>query len=354
MTAPYPSGRLRLLLVDDSALSLGELQRVLETAGELAVVGHARDGEQALREVVALRPDAIVLDLQMPRMDGFTFLRLLMARRPTPVIVLSSTSRRADVFKSLELGALDFVAKPERGGLEAIRDELLAKCGGIRGLQLGNLASRPRLEREPADPRPPVEPARLAVIGASTGGPQALQELLGALPGDLPLGVLVAQHMPEKFTRAFAERLARTSTFAVSEAAEGDLVAAGRVLIAPGGRHLELRRERGTGALRVALAAPEADGFSERYCPSIDRLFTSAALAMPRRLCAVVLTGMGSDGAAGLRAVKAAGGLTLAESEMTAVIYGMPRAAVATGLVDQSLGLHAIAGRLADFARSEW
>ncbi len=352
MSAPPAStGRLRFLLVDDSALSLGELQRLLESSGDFEVVGRARDGEQALHEVMALRPDAIVLDLQMPRMDGFTFLRLLMARRPTPVIVLSSNSRRADVFKTLELGALDFVAKPERGGLESIREELLAKCGMVRGLRIENLATAWRPDQEPVDPRPLVEPARLAVIGASTGGPQALQELLGALPGDLPLGVLVAQHMPEKFTRAFAERLGRTSAFTVTEAADGDLVAAGRVLIARGGHHLELRRERGSGTLRVTLAPPEAGGCSTRYCPSIDRLFTSAALAMPRRLCAVVLTGMGNDGAAGVRAVKAAGGFTLAESELTAVIYGMPRAAVATGAVDVSLGLPEIAERLTRFAR---
>jgi two-component system chemotaxis response regulator CheB len=351
MSTPLRPGRLRFLLVDDSALSLGELRRLLEASGDFEVVGHARDGEQALQEVMALRPDAIVLDLQMPRMDGFTFLRLLMARRPTPVIVLSSSSRRADVFKTLELGALDFVAKPERGGLESIREELLAKCGMIRGLRIEKLAPSSRPDHEPIDPRPLVEPARLAVIGASTGGPQALQELLGALPGDLPLGVLVAQHMPEKFTRAFAERLGRTSAFTVAEAADGDLVAAGRVLVAPGGHHLELRRERGTGTLRATVASPDAGGSSPHYCPSIDRLFTSAALAMPRRLCAVVLTGMGNDGATGVRSVKAAGGLTIAEAELTAVIYGMPRAAVATGNVDVSLGLPEIAGRIAAFAR---
>jgi two-component system chemotaxis response regulator CheB len=157
--------------------------------------------------------------------------------------------------------------------------------------------------------------------------------------------------MPVKFTRAFAERLGRTSAFAVSEAGDGDLVAAGRVLVAPGGQHLELRRERGTGTLRVGLAAPDAGGYSGHYCPSIDRLFTSAALAMPRRLCGVVLTGMGNDGAAGIQAVRAAGGLTIAESEMTAVIYGMPRAAVATGSVNVSLGLSEIAPRLVAFAR---
>jgi two-component system chemotaxis response regulator CheB len=345
------AARLRVLLVDDSALSLGQLQHLLEGTGEFEVVGHARDGEQALREVMALRPDAIVLDLQMPRMDGFTFLRLLMSRRPTPVIVLSSNARRSDVFKSLELGALDFVAKPERGGLESIREELLAKCAVVRALRIENLAGHSRPDHEPVDPRPLVEPARVAVIGASTGGPQALQELLGALPGDLPLAVLVAQHMPAKFTRAFAERLGRSSAFTVAEAGDGDLVAAGRVLVAPGGQHLELRRERGTGTLRVALGAPDAGGYSGHYCPSIDRLFTSAALAMPRRLCGVVLTGMGNDGAAGVQAVKAAGGVTIAESEMTAVIYGMPRAAVATGSIDVSMGLSEIAPRLVAFAR---
>jgi two-component system chemotaxis response regulator CheB len=139
----------------------------------------------------------------------------------------------------------------------------------------------------------------------------------------------------------------------VAEAADGDQVAAGRVLIAPGGRHLEVRRERGSGALRVTLATAEGGGDQARYCPSVDRLFTSAALAMPRRLCAVVLTGMGNDGAAGVRAVKRAGGLTLTESELTAVIYGMPRAAVATGMVDQSLPLSELAGRLIGFARAD-
>jgi two-component system chemotaxis response regulator CheB len=352
VSAPARAERVRLLLVDDSALGLGELQRILEGGGDYQVVGCARDGEAALREVMAKRPDAIILDLQMPRMDGFTFLRLLMARRPTPVIVLSSNSRRSDVFKSLELGALDFVAKPEEGGLDAVREELLAKCLLFRSLRAGALGAALPPEHEPTDPRPLVEPARVAVIAASTGGPQALQAVLAELPGDLSLGVLVAQHMPAKFTRAFAERLARSSSFTVAEACEGDLVTAGRALIAPGGSHLEVRRDRTAGrALRVTLAPQEpADGV--RYCPSADRLFTSAALAMPRRLCAVVLTGMGNDGAAGVQAVKAAGGLTLAESERTAMIYGMPRAAWETGRVDELVALPDLAARLTAFARN--
>ena len=189
------------------------------------------------------------------------------------------------------------------------------------------------------------------LLGASTGGPPAIQALLQALPGDLPLGVLVAQHMPESFTRAFAERLARTTPFGASEAEDGDLVIEGRVLVAPGNLHLEVRRDEGGGRLRARLLPPDVEGHPRRICPSVDRLFASAALAMPRRLCGVVLTGMGSDGAAGVLAVKAAGGLTLAESDATAVVYGMPGAAEASGAVDEVLPLPALAARVARFAR---
>jgi two-component system, chemotaxis family, protein-glutamate methylesterase/glutaminase len=348
MMGPRP---LRALVVDDSILSLGELTRMLEDGG-IEVVGEARHGEEALQRVEALRPDVIVLDLQMPRMDGFTFLRLLMARRPTPVIVLSSLARQGEVFKALELGALDFVPKPAQGSLAPVREALLAQCDAVRALRLTNLAGHPVLERDTAElPRVP-EPRGLVVVGASTGGPRAVQELLLRLPGDLPVGILVAQHMPEKFTRAFAERLCRTTTHTVSEAADGDLVVAGRVLVAPGGRHLEVRREATVGGfLKVTLAGPEASGYSARHCPSVDRLFASAALAMPRRVCAVVLTGMGADGRDGAREVKAAGGLVLAESAESAVVYGMPAAAQAAGAVDEVLSLPAIAVRLTRFAR---
>jgi two-component system chemotaxis response regulator CheB len=342
---------LQALVVDDSESSRVELTRILVEGG-LTVVGTASDGEEALHRAISLRPDVILLDLQMPRMDGFTLLRLLMARRPTPVIVFSSLTRKQDVFKTLELGALDFVAKPESGRLTDVAEEILAKCAVVRTLHRRALHGVRADERDLVEPPPIAEPERIAVIGASTGGPRALQELLVALPADLPLGLLVAQHMPEKFTRAFADRLGRTTPFSVSEAVDGDLVVTGRVLVAPGGAHMELRRDAWTGGqLRARLSGPDAGGYSSRYCPSIDRLFTSAALAMPRRLCAVVLTGMGSDGAAGTLAVRSAGGLTLAESEETAVVYGMPSAAQANGAVSEVLSLPAIATRLIRYAR---
>ncbi|ABC82500.1 chemotaxis-specific protein-glutamate methyltransferase CheB [Anaeromyxobacter dehalogenans] len=336
---------LRVLVVDDSAASRDELVRLLHGGDGLVVAGTAADGEQGLAEALRLEPDVVVLDLQMPRMDGFTFLRLLMARRPTPVVVLSSRSRRADVFKALELGALDFVARPERGGLAPVREELLEKCATVRALRIQNLSAGARA----LDARE-LEPARVAVVGASTGGPSALQRLLAALPGELPLAVLVAQHMPERFTGAFAERLARGSHFSVVEAVDGDLVVAGRALVAPGGHHLELARGA-DGVLRAAVLPPGAPGPGARHCPSIDRLFRSAARMLGRRACAALLTGMGTDGRDGIAAVKAAGGLTLAESEETAVVYGMPQAAAETGAVDALLGLDALTARLVEFAR---
>ncbi len=351
MSAPGPRP-LRLLIVDDSRASRGELEAMLASAPGIEIAGHAGDGEEALRQALALAPDAILLDLQMPRMDGFTFLRLLMERHPTPVVVLSGASRRGDVFKSLEFGALDFVAKPEEGGLSAVRGELLAKLEVVRALRIENLEPIAARERPPARMAALVEPPRVAVIGASTGGPRALQEILAALPGDLPLGILVAQHMPARFTRAFADRLARTSRLAVAEAADGDLVAAGRVLVAPGGCHLELERapEPG-GTLRAAVRPRDPAAAGDRYCPSVDRLLASAARLLGPRVCAAILTGMGTDGRAGAEAVRAAGGLTLAESERTAVVYGMPGAAVAAGAVDEVLDLQDVAGRLVRFAR---
>jgi two-component system chemotaxis response regulator CheB len=343
--------RLRALVADDSAASRDALVRILREGG-LEVVGCSRDGEEALRDALRLEPDVVLLDLAMPRMDGFTFLRLLMAQRPTPVIVVSSFGGKADVFKCLELGALDFVAKPERGeDPGAMRESLLEKCATVRSLRIGSLGAQPALPRvTPVPPCPAIEPQRVAVIGASTGGPRALQQLLAGFPHDLPLGVLVAQHMPERFTRAFAERLGRGTRFAVAEAQDGDLVAAGRVLVAPGGRHLEVRRDRGALVASV-VAADRGTPRAGRCVPSVDRLFTSAARELGARVCGVVLTGMGSDGRVGAERIRAAGGLVLAESEDSAVVYGMPRSVAASGSADEVLGLPALATRLEVFAR---
>ncbi len=345
---PAPLRPVRVLVVDDSEASRTTLGRILEASCGAVIVGDAADGEEALRQALRLAPELVVLDLQMPRMDGFTFLRLLMARRPTPVVVVSSQSRRSDAFKALELGALDFVAKPDDGApLETLRGALIEKCQLLRALVKENLSAGEA-------PRPVVshaagvsEPAGVVAIGASTGGPQAIQRLLAALPVSLPLGIVVAQHMPARFTAAFADRLARTTPFSVQEACGGELVAAGRVLVAPGGRHLEVVRD-GAGGLRTVVLPPDIGG-PERQCPSVDRLFASVARATGRRSCAVVLTGMGHDGRRGVSAIKSAGGIALAESRETAVVYGMPQAAVESGAVDEVLPLGGIAARIARF-----
>jgi two-component system chemotaxis response regulator CheB len=339
---------VRVLLVDDSAASRAALGHILECACGAEVVGVAVDGEEALRETLRLAPDLVFLDVNMPRMDGFTFLRLLMARRPTPVVVVSAQARRADAFRALELGALDFVAKPDPGEpLEALRDVLVEKCQLLRALRIENLSSGEPPPAAGSSVASLAEPAGVVALGASTGGPQAIRRVLAAIPGDVPLGFVVAQHMPERFTAAFAERLGRKTPFRVQEAQEGDLVAAGRVLVAPGGRHLEVRRD-GAGALRAAIL-PRAAGPARSCCPSIDRLFRSVADAVGPRACAVVLTGMGQDGREGVVAIRRAGGLTLAESEDSAVVFGMPQAAAESGAIAEVLPLERIAERLARF-----
>jgi two-component system chemotaxis response regulator CheB len=339
---------VRVLLVDDSAVSRAHLSSILQDAPGFQIVGEARDGEQGLELVATLQPDVIVLDLEMPRMDGFTFLRLLMPRSPTPVVVVSSRTRRSEVFRALELGALDFVAKPSgsAASIEAFRDEILQKCATVRALRMDNLAARRPV---PVVAVPPEVPLRVVAIGASTGGPQALHQLLARIPGGTPLAILVAQHMPDRFTGTFADRLARATAFHAKEAEDGELVVAGHILVAPGRRHMELWRDDDGGALRVRILG--AQGGGDRYSPSIDRLFASVAAVCGPSACGVVLTGMGSDGREGIQAIKRGGGLTLAESADTAVIYGMPQAAVATGAVDEELALGAVAGRLVQFAQ---
>jgi two-component system, chemotaxis family, protein-glutamate methylesterase/glutaminase len=362
--APRRPAPLRVLAVDDSEASLRAIVGILRREADVQVVGQATDGEEALRLVLQLEPDCVCLDLEMPRMDGFTFLRLLMAKQPTPVIVVSSNARKQDVFKALELGALDFVAKPEKrdagGDLADIRDDLVAKLAMVRALRVDSPASVPAPPAgprppPPATPRPPPlrgpePPGRLVVIGASTGGPAALAQLLCALPTDLPLAYAVAQHMPERFTRAFAERLARSSGLDVREAEDGDELLHGRVLVAPGGRHLKVIRAGGALAPLRAALVPQNPRDGRRYCPSVDVLFESAADAMGDRVCAVVLTGMGNDGRRGVEKVKEAGGFAIAESEESAVVYGMPKEAAGTGKVDGVLSLEEMVSWLCRFA----
>jgi two-component system chemotaxis response regulator CheB len=334
---------IRVMVIDDSAYSRRTIIRMLETSPMVEVVGWARDGEEALRKALQLRPDLITLDLEMPRMDGFTFLRLLMAKRPTPVLVVSGRSGDDTVFRALELGAVDFVAKPTLRAapeLATIQEELIRKVHATRQLRIEKV--RDRISQAPAVVRrgDPSRSGRLRVIaiGSSTGGPAALMQIFGAFTEPPDCAFAVSQHMPEGFTRGFAERLDRLTHVRAREARGGETLEPGAVLVAPGGSHLEFESTPEGVVTRLAPRSPE-----DKYAPSVDRMFESAAKNFGQDLLAIVLTGMGDDGRRGVRAVREGGGTVIAESEETAVIFGMPQQAIRTGSVDAVLPLAEIA-----------
>jgi two-component system chemotaxis response regulator CheB len=335
---------IRVLIVDDSAFVRKALSRMLGSADDIEVVGTAVDGQDGVEKVLELRPDVVTLDVKMPRLDGLEALRRIMAECPTAVLLLSSlTGEGADVtLRGLDLGALDFVDKSSVEGhmnLLALADELIEKVRGLAKAQRrvpvpapSTQLPLPEFARERAD---------LVVIGTSTGGPAALQTVIPALPADLRVPVLVVQHMPIGFTRSLAERLDQRSDLMVREARDGEPLAAGRVLIAPAGRHLKIHRVQGEA--RVLLDYEPLDAL---HRPSVDVLMQSAARTYGAAVLGVVLTGMGADGMEGLRSIRAAGGRTLAESEDTCVIYGMPKAAIEAGVVHRVAALDRIADEI--------
>lgn len=338
--------RVRVLVIDDSAFNRRTIVKMLEALPDVEVIGYACDGEEGLRKVIDLKPDLVTLDLEMPSMDGFTLLRIVMQVQPTPIIVVSSRSDDENVFKALELGAVEFVPKPTSRVspmLMDIRDLLLEKVREVTKANLRTILERgqppPQVRRSgirqaTAATLPPGKDFRMVVIGSSTGGPPALQAIFSAIQEPVPVGFAVAQHMPPDFTRAFAERLNRYSALTIREAVDGDVVRPGQVLIAPGGRNLELSRR--DDDMVAVVTGPRA---RQRYVPSADVLFSSAAAQFGARLLGVVLTGMGNDGAHGVLDIKAQGGSVLAEAEESCVVFGMPKEAIATGKVDAVIPL---------------
>ena len=335
-----PQPRIRVLVIDDSAFSRRTIVRMLQRSPLVEVTDWAPDGQEALTKALTNEYDLITLDLEMPRMDGFTFLRMLMARRPTPVIVVSGRGESQDVFQALELGAVDFVVKPTSRAapeLATIEQELIRKVHSIRELRLDRLPGAPVVVAARATP-PRLRPHRVVAIGSSTGGPTALLRLFSAFASPPACAFVVSQHMPAGFTRSFARRIDSTTSFRAHEAENGMPVEDGVILVAPGGAHLEFDGQAGAVVARVAPR--EA---SERYAPGVDRMFRSAAKHWGPDLLAIVLTGMGDDGAAGAAVVKRAGGNVIVESAETAVIFGMPQQAIRAGGVDAVVPLHEIA-----------
>ena len=334
---------INVLVVDDSPFSRRALTKLLETAPEIKVIGTAYDGENAIKKVLSLRPDVITLDLEMPGMDGFAFLRWVMANRPVPVLVVSSRGDNRSVFQAMDLGAVDFLVKPAAKASSKLFDlhrDLLEKIRAIPKLNLGNV-QRQRPVTAPAPvPAPGPAPANdlrafdLVAVGSSTGGPPALQSIFSQAPPDLNTSFLIAQHMPPTFTRLFAERLDKHSALTVVEAEDGEPIRPGTAYIAPGG--CQMRVQRGS---REEMLHIQERTLHERYAPSVDVMFESVAETYGRHALAVILTGMGSDGTNGLRKIKERGGRTIAESEETAVIFGMPAEAIKQGQIDEVLPL---------------
>ncbi|HWQ15392.1 MAG TPA: chemotaxis response regulator protein-glutamate methylesterase [Roseiflexaceae bacterium] len=340
---------IRVLVVDDSAFMRYSLTRFLEADPAVTVVGAARDGFDALEKLLSLRPDVVTLDVEMPRLDGLATLQHIMDEHPRPVIMFSSLTQQGarTTIQALMRGAVDFVPKPSGGGeIRAVMAELLAKIKIAAGACLA--PGTPALRREaPVRSRPATALSlgdAVVIIGASTGGPRALQAVLAALPADLPAALAIVQHMAPGFTHSLAQRLNEVGPFVVKEAAPGDRLERGVALIAPGGLHMRF----GEGH-RVELD----DGPRCNHVrPAADVTMRSAAERYGARTIGVVLTGMGQDGTAGAQAVRQAGGRVIAEHPESCVVYGMPRSVVEAGLADAVVPVTEVAATLASLVDS--
>jgi two-component system, chemotaxis family, protein-glutamate methylesterase/glutaminase len=344
---------VRVLVVDDSALMRKLIPQIIERDPSIQVVGTAIDGQFALKKISELQPNVITLDLEMPRMDGMETLREIMRRHRLPVIVVSahSTEGASATFKALALGAFDFVAKPKDAAsahMDAIARELISKikvAAQIK-IQRGSApaltqASEPRTLKQVARQPSSHIPTKIVAIGVSTGGPNAIQYVLSQLPPDFPGSIVIVQHMPEGFTEMFAKRLDECCSINVKEAQSGDLLLAGRALICPGNRHMRVKRMP-LGDIVVLSDEDKVNG----HRPSVEVLFRSAAAEFGNNCVAVLMTGMGDDGADAMGEIKAAGGLTIAQNEESCVVFGMPKAAIERGFATRVVSLDAMANTL--------
>ncbi|HHX94690.1 MAG TPA: chemotaxis response regulator protein-glutamate methylesterase [Clostridia bacterium] len=340
---------IRLFVIDDSAVMRQMITKIVEKDKHIRIVGRARNGREAVDRIVKLKPDVVTLDVEMPLMDGLETLKKIMEIYPVPVVMLSAVTGKGahTTLKALELGAVDFILKPaNQEELEQLAFELPAKIKlaatvpvaakhFTAGVQHLSLETFPQLAIRPGG-------IRLVVIGTSTGGPSALQKVVPKLPKDIPAGVLIVQHMPEGFTRALAERLNQSSHIFVKEAQEGDLIKPGLALVAPAGRQMYV--EKGLGGAHITLRS-EAN-VSTVFKPSVDVTMLSAAEVYGNSVLGVIMTGMGSDGVRGLKEIKRRGGSCLAEAEQTCTVFGMPKAAINAGVIDEIHPVDSIAAAI--------
>ncbi len=346
--------KIKVLVVDDSALMRQMITEILKQDPEIEVVGTAADPYVAREKILALNPDVLTLDVEMPRMDGLVFLEKLMAGRPMPVVMLSSLTERGceTTMRALELGAVDFVTKPKLDlveGMDHLVEEIISKVKQAASAKVQNRVPRSSAKNTPVVKTSPsaliTSTHKVIAIGGSTGGTEALMEVLMGLPPDSP-GVVAVIHMPEGFTRSYAERLDRNCQIRVKEAADGDRILPGHALIAAGNYHMEAIRSGATYSVRVFMAPPVS-----RHRPSVNVLFNSCAHHLGRNAVGIILTGMGNDGADGLLAMKNAGAKTIAQDEASCVVFGMPREAIAVGAADSIMPLNRISGAALQLAQ---
>jgi two-component system chemotaxis response regulator CheB len=341
------------LIVDDSAVVRQTLREVLESDPEIEVIATAGDPFVAADRIAEQVPDVITLDIEMPRMDGLTFLRKLMSQHPIPVVICSSLAEEGtqSTFKALEYGAVDIVTKPRLGTKQFLEDSRIILCNAVKAAAQARLRTlgpshtvEPKLTADailsPATHAMAETTEKVVVIGASTGGTEALKTVLETLPADTP-GIVIVQHMPELFTRAFANRLDSLCSITVKEAETNDTVIRGRALIAPGNHHLLLKRSGARYYVEIKNGPLVC-----RHRPSVDVLFRSAARYAGQNAVGVILTGMGDDGARGMLEMKQAGAHTFAQDEASCVVFGMPKEAIKLGGVDKVLPLHAVAAAI--------
>ncbi|MCM8812696.1 MAG: chemotaxis response regulator protein-glutamate methylesterase [Candidatus Omnitrophica bacterium] len=338
---------IRVLIVDDSALYRKMFADMLGSDSEIQVLEPAKSGEEAILKVVQLKPDVVTLDINMPEIDGLTVLQYIMGEFPTPVVVVSANTPPGSptALKAMEFGAVDVIVKPageiaDAAGLRRILVDKIKKARGVDVRRVRDVLQR--ISRTSAVRRSETQPAaawqdirRFVAIGASTGGPKAIKDLLPYFPADISAAFLIVQHMPAGFTKSLAERLNWVTKIKVKEAEDGDVVVAGHAFVAPGDYHMVVRCEGSAAVIRLTRDEPV-----HHVRPSVTVMMNSLVDAgFGNRIIGVILTGMGSDGIEGMQRIKAAGGRTFAEDESTCVVYGMPRAVIEAGVVDRVVGL---------------
>ncbi len=351
--------KIKVLVVDDSAFMRKAIRQILESDPLIEVIDIARNGEDALEKLREVKPDVVTLDINMPRMDGLTCLRHIMSTHPLPVVMISSLTQEGaqETFRALELGAVDFI--PKLSGtisldIDKQKEEIIRKVKAAVSAKIERIApfkvqpARPKVSFKEVR-RKAVISEKAVAIGVSTGGPQTLMKIIPHLPEDLPASLLIVQHMPPNFTRAFAERLNASSNIEIKEAEAGDVVEPGRGYLAPGDYHMTVaKRALGKGAIIRLSKEPS----NTLHRPSVDVTMSSVAELYGKNTVGVILTGMGSDGAEAMVKVKKMGGKTIAQDETSSIIFGMPKAAIEKGCVDKVVSASKVAQAIVEAVNS--